>query len=432
MKVVILNGGKGTRLGLSDRPKPMVPVAGRPLLERLVDVCKASGFLDLVFLNGHLAEVIENYFGDGSAFGVRIEHVREETPRGTAGAILDARTLLTEPFIVLYGDILIDVDLAHFAEAHQKSGALGTLFVHPNDHPQDSDLVETDERRYITAFLSKPHTPGEILPNLVSGALYVLDPRAIAYVPESVSSDWGHDVFPAIVAAGQSLFAYISLEYAKDIGTPERLVKGEGDLASGRVAGKSRRTAKPAIFVDRDGVLNVEINGVHQPEDLQLLSGTGTAIRTINRAGVPVICVTNQPDVAKGMMSVATLSRIFASLDTQLAKDSAYLDAVYICPHHPERGWPGEVAGLKIDCACRKPKPGMLLDAAAEHNLDLTKSWMIGDRYADIAAAHAAGCKAALVHTGHDGSDRSRYNITPDYIATDLTDAVAHILKLMS
>lgn len=432
MKVVILNGGKGTRLGLTDKPKPMVSVAGRPLLERLVQTAKSCGFVDFVFLNGHLAEVIEAHFGDGTRFGVRIEHVREIAPLGTAGAVREARALLSEPFVVLYGDILIDVDLAHFAAAHAESGAVGTLFVHPNDHPHDSDLVEVDGDGRITQFLSKPHKAGAVLPNLVSAAIYVLDPEAIDHVPNTGASDWGHDVFPAIVAAGRRLVAYRSIEYAKDIGTPERLAKGEADLASGRVEGLSRRHIKPAIFLDRDGVLNVEVNGVHRPEELVLIEGAGKALRLINRAGVPAICVTNQPDVAKGLMSIESLGKVFEALDTALAEDAAYLDDLYYCPHHPEAGWPGEIPELKIACVCRKPAPGMFIAAAQEHRLDLGNSWMVGDRYADVAAAQAAGAKAVLVRTGHNGSDRDRNDCVPDHVADDLGEAVSFILKALA
>lgn len=428
MKVFILNGGKGTRLGLADRPKPMVPLAGVPLLERLVGVARASGFDEFVFLNGHLAEVIEDHFGDGGAFGVHITHVRETRPLGTAGAFREARAHADAPFLVLYGDVLIDVDLAHFAEFHALSGGLGSLFVHPNDHPYDSDLVEADDDNRIVAFHAKPHPEGALLPNLVSAALYVLDPAAIDHVPEG-ASDWGRDVFPAIVAAGGRLNAYRSIQYAKDMGTPDRLAKGEADLASGKVARLSRRAPKPAVFLDRDGVLNREIDGVHGPDALELIDGAGEAVRRLNRAGVPAICVTNQPDVAKGFMTLADLHAVLAALDTRLAEHGAYLDDLYYCPHHPERGFPGEVADLKIDCDCRKPRPGMLFTAARRHNLDLAGSWMIGDRYADVAAAHAAGARAVLVRTGHAGDDAGRHDEVPDLIVDDIAAAVDHVLK---
>ncbi len=431
MKVVILNGGKGTRLGLEGLPKPMVPVAGHPLLERLVSVAVRSGLTDFVFLNGHLAEVIEQHFGDGSRFGVRIDHVREGIPLGTAGAVRAARKLLTETFVVLYGDILIDVDLAHFAAAHRRSGAMVSLFVHPNDHPHDSDLVDAATDGRIRAFLPKPHPADAILPNLVSGALYVLEPTAIAHIPTAGASDWGHDVFPAMLAAGCHLHTYRSIEYAKDIGTPERLARGEGDLEAGRVERASRRRARAAIFMDRDGVLNTEINGVHRAAQLELTAGAGAAVRRVNRAGIPAICVTNQPDLAKGLMSIEDLGQVFAKLDTDLAMEGAYLDLLYFCPHHPEAGWAGEVAELKVRCDCRKPAPGMLLLAAEEHCIDLAASWMVGDRYADIQAAKAAGTKAVLVRTGHGGADRDRYDCEPDHVASDLPEAIGFILNAM-
>lgn len=432
MKVVVLAGGKGTRLGLADRPKPMVPIAGKPLLERLVEVGIASGFDEFVFLNGHMAHVIEDHFGDGSRFGARITHVREPAPLGTAGSVHYARELLTEPFIVLYGDILIDVDLAHFVRFHREHGGLATLFVHPNDHPHDSDLVSVGKDARITAFHPKPHTPGQLLPNLVSAALYVIEPEAIDFVPDGTASDWAKDVFPRILAAGRPLHAYRSIEYAKDMGTPDRLAKGEADLSSGRVRQLSRRSPKPAIFVDRDGVLNREIDGVHRPEDLVLLGGVGPAVKAVNRAGIPLICITNQPDVAKGFMTFDTLETVLAALDTQLARDGAYLDELYYCPHHPEKGWEGEIPELKVECDCRKPKPGMLRNAADDHNIDLPGSWMIGDRFADLAAAREVGALTALVRTGHAGADRNRFGFEADLEADDFAAAVDRILGILA
>ena len=432
MKVAILAGGKGTRLGLTDRPKPMADLAGTPLLERQVLTARAAGFDEFVFLTGHLAGVIEDHFGDGTRFGVHIEHVREAAPRGTAGAVRDARDALGEPFLLLYGDTLLDVDLAHFAGAHRASGASATLFLHPNDHPHDSDLVVMDDAGAVTAFLPKPHPAGAVLPNLVNAALYALDPAVLDLVPADAASDWGHDIFPAMLRAGLPIAGYRSLEYIKDMGTPERLATGAADLASGRVERLSRRHPKPAIFLDRDGVLNVERGGIHDPADLVLEPGAGAAVRRINRSGIPAICVTNQPDIAKGLMDEAQLRAVHAALDTSLGREGAYLDDLFYCPHHPEAGWPGEVPALKIVCDCRKPAPGMLREAARRHNLALTQSWLIGDRYADIAAAKAVGARTVLVRTGHDGNDRASYgDLKPDRVADNLAEAVDQVLEAM-
>lgn len=429
MKVVILAGGKGTRLGLDGIPKPMVPVDGKPLLERLVEAAKASGFTEFVFLNGFLSDVIEAHFGDGSRFGVHIEHVNEEEPQGPAGAVRLARHLLTEPFIVMYGDILIDVDLRHFADVALQHGGAGTLFVHPNDHPHDSDLLEADETGRIVSFYPKPHAEGARLPNLVSAALYVLFPEAIDFVPAGRASDWGRDIFAEIIKS-RPLYAYRSVEYAKDIGTPSRLKRAETHLREGRVAGLSRRHLKAAIFTDRDGVLNEERDGVLSPDQMHLLPGVAEAVHRVNEAGVPLICVTNQPFLAKGMLTWEGLRHVQAELDCQLAEAGGYLDDVFVCPHHPERGWSGEVAALKIECDCRKPKPGLLKQAADHHALDLSTSWLIGDRYCDLAAAHAVGVKGILVRTGHAGNDRAKFDVEPDFIADDFAAAVDYILGI--
>ena len=428
MKVVILSGGKGTRLGLNGIPKPMVPVDGVPLLERLVVTAAQAGFTDFILLSGYLGEVIEAYFGDGSRFGVHIEHVIEQEPMGPAGAVRLIKDRLTEPFLVIYGDVLMDVDLRHFADFALAKGGLGTLFVHPNDHPHDSDLLEVDETGRIVRFFSKPHTSDQRLPNVVSAAIYVLYPEAVDYVADGVAADWGRDIFAKIIEL-DPLYAYRSVEYVKDIGTPGRLQKAEGHLREGRVAGLSRRTLKPAIFVDRDGVINEERDGVIKADGMKLLPGVAAAIRRVNDAGIPLICVTNQPFLAKGMLTWPALRTIHAEMDCQIAEESGgYIDDVFVCPHHPEKGWAGEVAELKIDCDCRKPKPGLLRQAAEFHAIDLTRSWLVGDRYCDVAAAHAAGARSVLVRTGHNGSDRSAYSVTPDFIADDLSAAIDHIL----
>lgn len=429
MKVAILTGGKGTRLGLKDLPKPMAPLAGQMLLERIVECVKDSGLDDLIFLNGHLAEKVEAHFGDGSAHGVRITHVCEREALGTAGSVRAAAAHLTEPFILLYGDILLDVDLAAFADWHGKSGALATIFVHPNNHPHDSDLVEVAGDR-VRRFLPKPHAEGAILPNLVSAAIYVLDPRALEYVPASGPSDWGGQVFPAMAAAGVPIAAYRSVEYAKDMGTPERLMQGEKDLASGKVAALRCDKLKPALFLDRDGVLNVEINGVHRPEDLRLTPGAGEAVARLNAAGVPAICITNQPDVAKGFLTPDTLGQVFAALDSALAAQGrAYLDDLFHCPHHPEAGWPGELVALKVPCDCRKPAPGLLLQAAARHNIDLSRSWFVGDRATDVAAACAAGVRSILLQWDNGAIVEQTNDCFPDHKAASLAEAVDHVLK---
>lgn len=429
MKVVILAGGKGTRLGLDGIPKPMVPVNGKPLLEILVENVKASGFKDFVFLNGYLGNVIEEHFGNGEKWCVNITHITEKTPLGTAGAFKEIESLLNEPFIVLYGDILIDFDFRHFADYAINKGGVGTLLVHPNDHPFDSDLLEADENGRIIKFHPKPREGNERLPNLVNAAIYYLTPKALEYVEAGVSSDWGRDIFKKL-AESEVLYSYRSIEYAKDIGTKDRIIKGENHMNSGYMERLSRRYKKPVVFLDRDGVINIEKDGIKSPNEMELIPDVAMAISYLNKAGIPVICITNQPGIAKGQINMEDLRKIHAEMDCQLAEQGhSWLDDIHVCPHHPEKGWEGEIIELKIDCECRKPKSGMLLTAAEFHNIDLEKSWLIGDRYCDIKAAKNVGCNAILVKTGHAGHDKDKYDIEADFIAEDGAQAIKIILE---
>lgn len=391
-------GGKGTRLGLGSLPKPMVDIGGAPLLERTVTNLAGQGVRHFIFLAGHSASYIADHFGAGERFGVTIDIVEERVPLGTAGGFDLIRDRLTRPFLVGYGDVLFDIDIERFVSSAVARGGLGTLYVHPNDHPFDSDLLEVDDNFGVVRFVPKPHH-GADCGNLVNAAFYCLSPGILAFIPRGIDRilDWGRDVFPAVASSGGRLFAYRGTEYLKDIGTPDRLERARTDFMSGRVASRSYRRQQRAIFLDRDGVLNREIDGVLSPDMLELMPDAGESVKRINRSEFLAICVTNQPAVAKGFMTFDDLKLVHWRLDADLAKSGGYLDDLLFCPHHPERGFPNEVVSLKIDCGCRKPKPGMLLAAAERHNIDLRQSYLIGDNMRDLWAATAVGMPSLLV-----------------------------------
>ena len=208
-QLIILAGGAGTRLRarLGDLPKPMIPVAGRPLLEHQVELAKKHGFTDLIFFVHYRADLIEKHFGDGKKFGVQIRYILEKEPLGTAGAVLAGFEKLTERFVVLYGDTMVNVDLNRIWNAHEKTGAAATLLLHPNDHPLDSDLVEIDANSFVTAFHNRPHAENVWRQNLVNAGLYVLEKSALkkcaGVKPPKADSkilDFGRDIFPALVS----------------------------------------------------------------------------------------------------------------------------------------------------------------------------------------------------------------------------------------
>ena len=429
-QLIILAGGLGTRLRarLGDLPKPMIPVAGKPLLEHHVELACRHGFTDILIFACYRADLIEQHFGDGQRWGVRIRTIVEREPLGTAGAVLDGWSCLAERFVVLYGDTMVNVDLERIWQTHVKTGAEGTLLLHPNDHPLDSDLVETDERGWITAFHNRPHPSGEWYQNLVNAGLYVLERSALApWKGEAEARDFGKDLFPAMLRRGTPLLGYNSPEYIKDIGTPERYDKICAEYSAGIVEQSSLGVPQRAVFLDRDGTLIREVEGLTRPEQLELLPGAGAALRELNHHGWRTVLVTNQPVVAKGFCTEADVARAHRKLETLLGQEHAFLDRIYWCPHHPEKGFPGERAELKIDCECRKPKAGMLRQAAADLNLNLTECWLVGDTTIDMETARRAGLRSVLVRTGHGGSD-AKYGGQPTVVADNVLDAVRRVL----
>lgn len=429
-QVAILAGGMGTRLRerSGDLPKPMVPVLGMPVLHHQIELCRKHGFINIALLVQHRHEKISEYFGDGSAFGVKINYVIEDEPRGTAGALRDALPMLSERFLVLYGDTFMDVNLRKFWDAHGSSGAVATLFLHPNDHPQDSDLVDVDARGAVRAILPYPHPEGMEVRNLVNAALYVLDRAGLEDVtPIKGKADIAKHMFPRMLEIGRSLHGYVTPEYIKDMGTPERLDKVERDFVAGLPERLSGRQLRSAVFLDRDGTINREVTHLKSPDQLELLAGSASAIRRLNRSGTLAVVITNQPVVARGDVSLAGLDRIHARLESQLGAGGAFLDGLYFCPHHPEKGFPGEVVELKGPCNCRKPEPGLIDQACRDLGIGRQDSWMIGDTTSDIEAGRRAGVRTVLLRTGHAGVD-AKHTVRPDYIAPNIADAVDWIL----
>jgi histidinol-phosphate phosphatase family protein len=431
MKAVILAGGKGTRLADRSKglPKPLVAVNGKTLLEYQLELLKRHGAEQVSLLCGYGAAAIREFCGDGSRWGMRLTLIEESAPMGTAGAVIAALDQLPEEFLVIYGDTMVNVDLERFYSAHRRSGAQATLFLHPNDHPWDSDLVETDERGRVIAIHGYPHPEGAELPNQVNAALYVLKAdllRGLA-VP-AAPMDFAKDLFPQLLASGVHMHGYRSPEYVKDAGTPERLDRVEADVRSGAVARGSLSVQRPAVFLDRDGTINEQVTYVSRPEQLKLIPGSAEAIRNLREAGYRVVVITNQPVVARGDCTEAELLRIHDHMEMELGSSGAFIDGIYACPHHPDGGFAGERAELKVACECRKPGDGMVRQAVRELNLDLAGSWFIGDRTGDLQTAYNCGIRSVLLRTGSGGRDR-RYEAVPDFVFDNLLAAAQFIVR---
>lgn len=421
MITVIMAGGKGTRIKsiASNIPKPMIPINGKPVLEREIISLRDQGFTDLIITISHLGSIIMDYFGDGSKIGVNIQYYNEVVPLGNAGALFKLKDQLTEPFLLLNADAIFDVDFNRFVNFHKSHGGLVTLFTHPNNHPYDSGLIIADKNGMVKKWLAKEDKRPKYYKNRINAGLHIIDPAVLEMVDGSrageideltgkaIKIDLDRQILKPLSDTGK-MFCYDSPEYVKDMGTPERFHQVEKDFLAGRVEEKNLSKKQKAIFIDRDGTINVYKGFLRNINDFELISKVGEAIKIINESGFLAIVITNQPVIARGEISWNELEEIHNKMETELGKFGAYIDGIYYCPHHPHKGYKGERVELKIECDCRKPKPGMLLKAAEDFNIDFSHSFMVGDSENDIKAGIAAGCKSILLNgegTSHKNGD---------------------------
>lgn len=403
MKTVIMAGGKGTRISsvAKDIPKPMIKIGDKPVLEREIECLRDQGFTDIIITVSHLGKIIMDHFGDGSKYGVDIEYYFEREPLGNAGALFKIRDKLTEDFFLLNADSLFNVDFNRFLKFHKEHGGLVTLFTHPNSHPYDSGLIVTDSSGCVTDWLTKEDKRPQFYNNRVNAGLHIISPELLEKEFDTEKIDLDRQLLKPLANTGK-MFAYQSSEYVKDMGTPERYRSVCEDYKKGIAEAKNLKVPQKAVFLDRDGTINKYKGFLKDIDDFELLPGVTEAIKAINRSGYLAVVITNQPVIARGEVTHSELDMIHKKMETLLGKGGAYIDALYYCPHHPDKGYDGEIEELKIDCDCRKPKPGMLLKAAEDFNIDLSRSYMIGDGENDVMAARAAGCKAIKIETDGD------------------------------
>lgn len=441
VKAVIVAGGEGKRIRsvAGTVPKPLLDVGGRPLVEHQILLLRRYGIREIhLTVRARDLALFRERLGSGESLGVALHYHAERKPLGTSGSVMALLApptrmairqsrLLPKDSLVLYGDVMVNMDLRALIQFHRKKKAAATLVVHPTDHPRDSDLVETDDKGRIRAFHPRPRSRNLLCRNLGNAALYTLSQAVARYFPAG-PSDFMRDVFPRALAAGAPLYGYRTREYLKDIGTPERLAAVRADWTLGRIARRHRDVGLPAIFFDRDGTLCEHVPLLHKVEDIRLLRGAAEAVRRVNEADCLAVVVTNQPVVAHGLCSLDDLDRIHARLEILLGERGAKLDGIYFCPHHPRTGFPGEDLRFKIRCKCRKPGGELVRRAARDLNIDLPRSAIVGDSTRDIETGRRLGLRAILVQTGRGGRDGT-FAVRPDAICADLSEAVSRLLR---
>ena len=284
-----------------------------------------------------------------------------------------------------------------------------------------------DDSGRVKYFDSKHNVRNYWYRNCVNAGFYIMKRSVCDRVPMNFKVALEKDLLTSMIEDGCPIFGYCSPEYIRDVGTVDRIIHAESEIASGFIASKNLRNKQKAIFLDRDGTINKKNGLVYTEKQFELEDNAVEAIRKINASGYLAIVVTNQPVVARGLCQMEDVERIHMKLETLLGREGVYLDEIKFCPHHPDKGYPEENPLYKIPCRCRKPDIGMIQECVEKFNIDLTQSWMVGDTTVDIQTGKNAGTHTALVLTGEAGSDK-KYSVTSDLICKDLLDAVNAII----
>jgi histidinol-phosphate phosphatase family protein len=374
-QAVILAGGRGTRMRpITDTlPKPMVPVLGRPFLEYQIEQLREQGFERVLLLLGYLPHVVQDHFGDGSRWGVRISYSVTEPDDLTSSRVANVRHLIDPCFLLLYCDNFWPMQMDRLWRRFQEAGKPGLITVYSNKDGHSRDGVLIDEDRNVRVFDRHRATPGL---KGVEISYAIMTDLALDRLPEE-DMLFEEAVYAPLAGEGR-LAAYVSDHRYYSVGSIQRLPSTEAFM---------RR--EPAIILDRDGVLNRKpprAQYVRSWEQWEWLPGSLEALRLLHEARYRVIIVSNQAGIGRGVMTEADLHGIHARMKSDVERAGGRIDAIYYCPHDWDEG-----------CECRKPKPGMLFQAQKDHHLDLSRIYFIGDDERDLMAADAAECRSALV-----------------------------------
>lgn len=431
---VILAGGAGSRLKSvsKDVPKCLVEIADKPILEWQLENFKGSEIDEVLIITNEKFRSYFSYLEDEAIARKynlkKIEVYYEQVALGTGGALALLKDRDYEDFFLVFGDIMFSLDINRFYHFHKSKGANLTALAHPNDHPYDSDLLLVDDNDRVTSILSKKLPKPIPYPNLTNAGLYFVSSKFLRHIESGIKLDFEKDIVANHL--DDNVYAYSTSEYVKDCGTPDRFEAVTNDIKSGIIYAKNLLNKQSCIFLDRDGTINVFGDFVTSMDKLKVFDDAPEAIKMINTSKYLAVVITNQPVIARGETSIEELNRIHMKLEDELGEKGAYLNGLYYCPHHPDKGFVGERPEYKINCDCRKPKIGLLLKAQERFNIDFSKSWFIGDTLQDVQTGINAGCRTILLTCGDQRVNLRYKDAKPDYVCNSLLEAVKLILNI--
>ena len=389
-------GGIGSRLDLPGLPKSMADVNGRPFFTFQLELMRIQGIQRFVFCVGHLGEVVEEFFGDGRSRGVEILYSYDgPEPLGTAGALRKALPLLDDEFFVMYGDSFMNADFRELACAYMRAadeGAVALMAVFRNEGMFDESNVIFSDGKLVS--YGKGCADEEM--RHIDYGVAVLSRGVVEEIGEGQAVDLA-DVYARLVSEGRMAACEVPDRF-HEIGRPE-------SLEEFREFAGNMMIPRPAVFLDRDGTLNEivfdenteQMDSPFSPEQVRLLPGVAEGLRELQSLGYRLVVVTNQPAAAKGKATMFELYQVNRRLRELLDAEGVRIDDIMMCPHHPEGSERCEWPSLIRECDCRKPGAELLLTAAEKHNIDMERSFILGDSWVDMAAGRRAGIGTVFI-----------------------------------
>ena len=425
MQAVIICGGKGNRLKKIYRftPKALIKFNRMSNLQYQIYQLKRNGINDFLFLTNFMKKKITSFLKKQNINNCKI--LSDKNTFGTAGSLIGAKKYLKNEFIVLYSDIFIEFDFNNFIKFSRKKNSDCSVVVQANSHPHDSDTVEYDKYNVINKIIFKNSKAKKI--NNATASIFYFKKSSIKniFFKKNLSKDIVKDILPIIIKK-KHLYAYKTIEYLNDFGTPDRFRDVKHCIKKGNIKNLALKNKKTAVFLDRDGVINKELGvGVKNINDFHILPKVGKAIAKLNINNIPCFIVSNQSVLAKKQITLDHFKKIIMFFDMYLSKHKAYVDDFLFCPNYKNIKYKDKKNSFFSKF--RKPNPGMIFSLTKKYNINLSKSYLIGDSDTDVLAGKRARVKTILLQ-GPKIEDY-KLNIKPNFIAASLWSAVNLILK---
>lgn len=428
MRGFILAGGQGTRTFDPELPKVLTQVNGKALLDlQLMELMAIEELSQITLLLGHGADKVIAHlesFLENNSSGKLVDYIVESEPLGSAGMLQQVFSgLENEICFVSLGDILPRGGIIESFHVWKAAGAKreNIVFVHPNNHPGDSDSVErVSGSDLIEVIISSRASTSSARANLSPVGFFLLKTADVKFWPNARKSDLVHDILPALLNSKITISAKDIVRRSLDVGTPERLERVQSSLT------KVEMILNWAVFIDRDDTLIKDpTTPANKGKILELMTGVIPFLKLLNDTGIPVICISNQPAIAKGQRTFQEIEAQNREIQNLLANQYVYVDKWLYCPHHPETGFEFEIKELKISCSCRKPKGGMIEQVIQQHNIEVSRSVVIGDTFRDVEIEANVGVRIHFCPQGN-------CDILTDHVCiADLQQANSELIKFM-